>query len=79
MNRIAVRAVRKKNTDLGKRISKHVNTYIFNITVETEMLLQGNAEEPYRSLKIIFQRIMITRLSINTLTLEEKLVVASLV
>ena len=45
MNRIAVKAVRK-NTDLGKSISKHVKTYIFSITVETEMLLQGMQKSP---------------------------------
>ena len=56
-----------------------MNTYIISITVETEMLPQGNAEEPDRSLKIKFQRIIIPRLSINTLILEEKLILASLV
>ena len=77
MNRIAVKA--GKNTDLGKSILKHMNTYIISITVETEMLPHGNAEEPDRSSKIKFQRIIIPRLSINTLTLEEKLILASLV
>ena len=52
----------EKNTYLGRSTSKLANIFTFSIIVETEMLPQGNVEEPEMRLKTEYLKIIIQRL-----------------